>query len=525
MKNVVIVGGGFAGWYTALALNQNFPDYNITVIDSKDHPRLGVGETLGWSAPYDWKRLLHLGDDRILMWETGSIYKYGISATNFYQDNTSYSYGKFFNLKVKSLARFFSEFTYPEYYEPWSVRPGDAGLQQIWFNLNNATDKTFDDYTYELNEASFFTRSNKAPYTLENEYVLRTQEGWSYHIDAETFVQFLKSKCNNVTHRESTITDVVKQNSNIEYIVTDLDDHIHADMFIDCSGFQRVLVKHMPEMELTDWHLPTTNSAWVCPTRYQDPQSEMCGGTQIYGEEWGWRFKVNLYHRAGNGCVFNSTDTDHDIVRQHMQTLTQGRQITEPKLIQWKPAYVKKPWVGNVLALGIASYFIDPFDAPTFDVHSRNLEDLINGVEREEFNTKANIITQERNYRLLYNFSTSKRSGVFWDQQRELFTTEAENTFIQILENQVPGIDSRLSHNWYQMYYRMCNASGFDRSKVNIDIDISKDDQDMAQAFFQYNKARNKYIETQPWPNYYEWLKENRFNGKTHTQVLERIMK
>ena len=79
IKTVAIIGGGFAAWYTACSLRNNHPDISLTVIDSDRHPRLGVGETLGWSAPYDWRRNLGIQDDRLLMWNTGAIYKYGIN--------------------------------------------------------------------------------------------------------------------------------------------------------------------------------------------------------------------------------------------------------------------------------------------------------------------------------------------------------------------------------------------------------------------------------------------------------------
>ena len=75
IKNVVIVGGGFASWYTAASLKNNFSDLSITVIDTDKFPRLGVGETLGWSAPYDWKKHLGITDDRMLMYSTGAVYK------------------------------------------------------------------------------------------------------------------------------------------------------------------------------------------------------------------------------------------------------------------------------------------------------------------------------------------------------------------------------------------------------------------------------------------------------------------
>ena len=78
-NNVIIVGGGFAGWFTAAAFRHNFPDCNVTVIDSEKHGRMGVGETLGFQSPHDFRNLLGITDDRKLMRTSGSIYKYGLN--------------------------------------------------------------------------------------------------------------------------------------------------------------------------------------------------------------------------------------------------------------------------------------------------------------------------------------------------------------------------------------------------------------------------------------------------------------
>jgi hypothetical protein len=145
IKNIVIVGGGFAGWYTAASVKHNSPDTNITVIDTDKVARLSVGETLGWSSPYDWKNNLGLEDDRMLMWETGATYKYGINVNDFWDNDKNFSYGKFFNLKVSSLSKFYSGFDYPDYHEPWNESIDDIGVQEAWMTINKDSSKNFSE--------------------------------------------------------------------------------------------------------------------------------------------------------------------------------------------------------------------------------------------------------------------------------------------------------------------------------------------------------------------------------------------
>ena len=527
INSVVIVGGGFGGWYTAAAFVHNFPNVSVTVVDSDKHPRLGVGETLGWSAPYDWKRQLGLEDDRMLMWRTGAIYKYGLTVNDFWQDHKSFSYGKFFNLKLNSLTKFYGEFDYPDFHEPWSRESGTTGVQQAWLAINKHTNKDFTDYIAELNESSFFAANPVAPYNSRNNYTQRPAEGYSYHIDAEQTVSFLKelALAGAVTHVSSAVVRADLDGHNIKTVHLENGDTLTADLFVDASGFARVLVKHSGN---DSWcSMPNyPNSAWVVPSRYRDPAKEIIGGTEIHGEDHGWRFKVKLYHRQGNGYIFDSTKTDPEIPRKRLLELTEGTRFIEPKLLQWSPGYYHEAWRGNVLPLGVAAAFVDPYDAPTFDIHSRDLEDLFRvlkgtdyAVARADFNAQHSIVIHERNLRLLFNFGLSQRRGPFWDSRRQLVKDKMHHLRDIVNEdNQV--IDSRLTHFYHQMYFRMVMATNTDRKQFDT-VELSAADRAIAESFFAYNRARNQYIAQQPWPNYYEWLKANRFNGRTSNEMLK----
>ena len=535
IKNIVIAGGGFAGWYTAAVIRNKFPDIKLTVIDSDKHPRLGVGETLGWSSPYDWKNLLGLNDDRLLMWETGAIYKYGVTANNFYQDNSSYSYGKFFNLKVNSLTKFYGSFEPSEFNEHWSQRAGEIGLLEAWFAINRNNDKDFNDYIAELSETTHFAKNPWAPYDQDNRYILRPSEGWSYHIDAEQTVNLFKQIATtdnpNCTHISSAIIDVaLSADDTIEKITLENGAVITSDLFIDATGFARVLVGKLQNNKWRDMGSEFCNTACVCPTRYIDPGAEMRGGTEFFGEDHGWRFKINLYHRIGNGYIFNDNAVDPQKIMDHMVNLTDGRRLADPRFIRWTPGYYTQSWMGNVIPIGVGGHLIDPFDGPSFDIHSRALEDLVVSMTKDDadearayFNQSQNIVKHERNMRLIMVFGVGTRSGEWWQSRRDLYNKQSyAQDLIDVMSDKKKDIDSRLKHFWQQMYYRMYLASKMDRTKL-APIPISNEDAKMADSFFSYNRSRNDYIATQEWPNYYEWLKENRFNGLSSARILEKL--
>jgi hypothetical protein len=68
----------------------------------------------------------------------------------------------------------------------------------------------------------------------------------------------------------------------------------------------------------------------------------------------------------------------------------------------------------------------------------------------------------------------------------------------------------------------MLMSGNLDRKKFKFPR-INSHDAEMANSFFNYNRARNRYISQSEWPNYYQWLKENRFNSLTSQEVLANL--
>ena len=99
-KNIIVVGGGTAGWLTALYVNHICVDSNVTLIESDKIGILGAGEG---SVPIfvDILRKLKI-PEKEFMEETKSTYKLGIDFENwsslkskyehYFLGNRNYSY-------------------------------------------------------------------------------------------------------------------------------------------------------------------------------------------------------------------------------------------------------------------------------------------------------------------------------------------------------------------------------------------------------------------------------------------------
>ena len=100
-KNIVIVGGGTAGWLTALYAKKQLPNDNITVIESAEIGILGAGEG---STPMLLQFLDDLGISiSDLVRDCDATIKNGIKFTNWNNDNSFYYHG-FYNDSTKGNA-------------------------------------------------------------------------------------------------------------------------------------------------------------------------------------------------------------------------------------------------------------------------------------------------------------------------------------------------------------------------------------------------------------------------------------
>ena len=80
-ENILILGGGSAGWMTAATMAHQFPNKKITVVESPNFPTVGVGEsTIG--GINEWMSLLQI-EDKDFMKYCDASYKLSIRFENF----------------------------------------------------------------------------------------------------------------------------------------------------------------------------------------------------------------------------------------------------------------------------------------------------------------------------------------------------------------------------------------------------------------------------------------------------------
>ena len=249
---IIIVGGGSAGWMTASTLIKEYPNRDITLIESPYISKIGVGEstTAGITA---WLHALEL-DHKDFMTYTDAAYKLSIKFTDFHSIGDG-------------------GFHYPF---------GHPNLQNCTMNSANdwqvlklidptTTKQSYVDYLWP---SSVLLNTNKMyfPKDLEEMDGFTMHRDFALQFDAIKFAEYLKDKYAKpmgVKHIEATITSIEHDENGITGVVLDNGDTVSGDLYIDCTGFKGMLITETlgTPFESHADKLPV-NRAWAVQLQY-----------------------------------------------------------------------------------------------------------------------------------------------------------------------------------------------------------------------------------------------------------------
>ena len=225
-KNIVIVGGGTAGWLTALYAKKQLPNDNITVIESAEIGILGAGEG---STPMLLQFLDDLGISiSDLVRDCDATIKNGIKFTNWNNDNSFYYHG-FYNDSTKGTA-FYSH-----------IIPSPARVGSLALN-NSLKEVDFPEKVSEKNKVPIIFRAKKHSNKLLD---LKNISGISVHFNATKLANKLKEVAlgRGIKIVEGKIKTVVLNDKNyVESLALENNELVQCDFVFDCSGFYRLII-------------------------------------------------------------------------------------------------------------------------------------------------------------------------------------------------------------------------------------------------------------------------------------------
>ncbi|KRC78233.1 tryptophan halogenase family protein [Sphingomonas sp. Root241] len=400
VKRVVIAGGGTAGWVAAAALvKQLGPLIDITLVESDEIGTVGVGEsTIPTSRSFH--ELLGI-NEQAFMRATQATFKLGIAFENWGQigDRYIHSFGE---IGTRST---------------WM-----ADFHHFWLEAREqGFGGSLADYCFELqaSEAGKFAKAEGLPIN------------YAYHLDATLYARFLRGLAEpaGVKRVEGKIARVLQhpETGFITALVLESGVNIEGDLFLDCTGFRALLIEKTLQTGYEDWtRYLATNSAFAVQTRSVGPAIPL---TRAIAHEAGWRWRIPLQHRVGNGIVFCSEFMSDEDARAKLLNDIDGDPLIEPRLIRYQTGARRKVWNKNCVALGLASGFIEPLESTSIHLVkvavTRLIQEFPFGGCHEAIANRFNDQSRHeiegiRDFITLHYHLTQRDDSPFWDRCRTM---------------------------------------------------------------------------------------------------------
>jgi tryptophan halogenase len=398
--DIVILGGGTAGWMAAAGLAGLLPPgrCRVRLVESDEIGIVGVGEA---TLPHIKNFNDSIGiDEAEMMRATNATFKLGIHFVDWGFKGSSYIH-------------------------PFGVHgSAQAGLgfhQQWRRSLAAGRDWDIQDFSF----ACMAARAHRFDFPAVGKPTVNSTYSYAYHFDASLYAKHLRGfvEPRGVERIEGKVRDVEQhpETGDIQALVLESGERVAGQFFIDCSGFRSLLLAGKLGVGWDDW------SKWLPCDRALPVPTERCGEltpyTRVSAMDAGWRWRIPLQHRTGNGYVFSSRFIGEDTARDELLRNLDEPVLAEPRLLRFQAGRRDRSWQRNCVALGLSSGFLEPLESTSIyliQIAIMNLLELLPTAQHDqrlvdEFNLRTDLEYERiRDFLILHYHLNSRQDTELW---------------------------------------------------------------------------------------------------------------
>lgn len=408
IREVVVVGGGSAGWMAASALVRHLDrSCKVRLVESDEIGIVGVGEATVPHIRTFNAQALGL-DEAEFVRATQGTFKLGIEFRDWARIGDRYMHG----------------------FGTVGHDPGPAAFHHYWLRLLLAGKDVGDIGSYQLQtlasrEDRFLPGANDVPPTSPLANV-----AYAYHFDATLYARYLRAFAERlgVERVEGKVVDVerVPETGFVSAVIMEDGRRVTGDLFIDCSGFRGLLIEQALQTGYEDWShwLPCDRAVAVPCDRVGDPTPY----TRSTASTAGWQWRIPLQHRTGNGMVYCSDFMSEDEAIGTLLGNLDGKPQAEPRPLRFVTGKRKQFWNRNVVAIGLASGFMEPLESTSLLLIQTGILRLLDMFPHRDmdpglvarYNARTHFEYDHIRDFLILHYKAVERDEPFWRRCRDM---------------------------------------------------------------------------------------------------------
>ncbi len=441
--NVLIVGGGTAGWMTAAALATLLPPgtARFTLVESAQIGTVGVGEA---TVPHIRFFNQRLGfDEAHFMAYTRATFKLGI--------------------EFHDWARPGDRYLHP--FGAYGESVDSVPFHQAWLRARReGRARDLPRYSLPVRAAgeNRFAAPDPDPEAIGSTY------SYAYQFDATRYADYLgrHAQQRGVTRVEGRIVDVDlhPESGFVQAVILEDGRRLEADLFVDCSGFRALLIGKALGTGYRNWqHWLPCDRAWAAPCASTGPLAPY---TRATADQAGWRWRIPLQHRVGNGHVYASGFMDDDDALARFLSGLEATPDDEPRQLRFVTGRRERQWRRNVVSIGLSSGFLEPLESTSIHLIQLAIGYLVDWFpERRidpacaaEFNRVMDLEYERiRDFLVLHYHATEREDSAFWRHMKHLDIPDTLRERMALFRER--GVVSQYRHgmfldaSWLAVYF------------------------------------------------------------------------
>ena len=492
VQDVVILGGGTAGWMTAAALSRALNrKVNITVVESDEIRTVGVGEA---TIPgiIRFNHLLEL-DENEFMRETQGTIKLGIEFRDwtFIGDCYMHGFGRF----------------------PQNIQL--ATFEQVWQRMNLAG-RAADLPAYSMTKTAAYAGKFMRP-RLDVPDSPLADIAYAFHFDASLYARYLRryAEARGTRRIEGKVTHVSRNGATGDLTGHTLasGQHVDGEFFVDCSGFRGRLIEQEFKSGYDDWThwLPCDRAV---TTHCASPRP-IVPFTRATARSAGWQWCIPLQHRSGNGYVFSSRYISEDEATSTMLANLDGEALGEPWTLRFVTGVRPKVWQRNCVAIGLSSGFLEPLESTSIQLIQSSISRLLHffpaAVPSQPDIDEYNRLTRRefehvRDFIILHYHATQRNDSPFWNYTRTMSIPETLRHKMELFQSQGRLLDDAEGLFAQGSWFQVMHGQGLRPRGYNSIVDVV-DIKDVSTFIESMRRAIGNCVEAMP--THDEFLEKN----------------